>query len=371
MRNPDHQMLPQPSAEDAARQRYVLALKAFVGRRLRPLNESIFTTEAKPDFEAQHGRAPESVADIAAAMYSNRRYQTWSTLNRTAQELMWQAVGETVLREEQRLKTDYRRLHESSSAGGSLQLDPDLEIPNVLAKINIHLQPGGYVRDNGDDDVIAGAFYEAGGAVYSRGQAIGVTESKAETIIRFIREHYAVTPRRILDVGCSAGASSTPYAEAFPEAEVHAIDVAPGLLRYAHARAEALGVPVHFHQRNAAAMGFEDNSFDLVVSHNAMHEMSGKTTAAMMRESFRLLRPGGVCVHQDVPLRFEGLSDFKRFDLGWDLKNNNEPFWEAYATNDCQAMLEAAGFRASQISIDNVPLPDSPMAWYVASALKT
>ena len=370
MRDPDHQMLPQPSAEDAARQRYVLALKEFLGRRLRPLNESIFETEAKPGFESEHGYAPESVADITAAMYANRRYQAWSTLNRTAQELMWEAVGETVWRDEQRLRSDYRKLHESPSAGGSLQLDPDLEIPSVLTKINIHLQPGGYAHDTGDDDVIAGAFYESGGAVYSRGQSIGVAESKAETIIRFIRERYRIAPKRILDVGCSAGASSTPYAEAFADAEVHAIDVGPGLLRYAHARAEALGLPVHFHQRNAADMGFEDGSFDLVVSHNAMHEMSTKTTAAMMRESFRLLKPGGVCVHQDVPLRYERLSEFKRFDFGWDLKNNNEPFWEAYATNDCEAMLKAAGFTAANISIDDVPLPDSPMAWYVASALK-
>lgn len=370
MRDPDHQMLPRPSTEDAARQRFVLALKGFVGRRLRPLNESIFETEAKPDFEAKNGRPPVGVNDISTAMYANPRYQVWSALNRTAQELMWESVAETVFRDEPRLRSDFSALHSARDAGGSLDLDSALAIPKVLKKVNIHLQPGGYARDRDDDDVIAGAFYEAGGAVYSRGQAIGVAEAKAETIIRFIRERYTIEPTRILDVGCSAGASSTPYAEAFPNAEVHAIDVAPGLLRYAHARAEALGVPVHFHQRNAAAMGFDSGSFDLVVSHNAMHEMSGKTTAAMMQESFRLLRPGGVCVHQDVPLRYEGLGAFKRFELGWDLKNNNEPFWEAYATNDCRAMLAAAGFADADISIDNVPLLDSPMAWYVASARK-
>ncbi len=239
-----------------------------------------------------------------------------------------------------------------------------------MVQIHVHLQPGGYALDRGDDDLVAGAFYESGGALYSRGQSIGVAEAKAETIIRFVGERFNIEPRRILDVGCSAGASSTPYATAFPEAEVHAIDVAPGLLRYAHARAEALGVAVHFHQRNAADIGFEDGSFDLVVSHNAMHEMSNKTTAAMMKESWRLLRPGGVCVHQDVPLRYEGLDEFKRFELGWDLKNNNEPFWEAYATNDCRAMLADAGFPDDAISIDSVHQLDSPIAWHVASAIK-
>ena len=370
MRDPDHQMLPKPSPEESARQRYVLALKNFVGRRLRPLNEPIFEQEAKPAFAEAHGHPPETRADIATAMYANPRYQAWSSLNRCAQELMWESVGETVYREQDRLRNDYRELHEKSAAGGSLELDPEFEIPNAIVKIPIHLQTGGYALDEGEDDVTAGAFYESGGWLYSRGQSVGVSESKAETIIRFLGERYGLKPRRILDVACSAGASSTPYAEAFPEAEVHAVDVGPGLLRYAHARAEALGVAVHFHQRSAAQLGFEDGSFDLVVSHNAMHEMSAKTTAEMMKESFRLLRPGGVCIHQDVPLRYEELDEFWRFERGWDLKNNNEPFWEAYATNDCRQLLQDAGFAAEDIAIDRVAQKDSPIAWYVASAVK-
>ena len=46
-RNPDHAMLPRPDAEDLARQRYVLALKGYVGRKLRPGNRAIFDNVAK------------------------------------------------------------------------------------------------------------------------------------------------------------------------------------------------------------------------------------------------------------------------------------------------------------------------------------
>lgn len=189
--------------------------------------------------------------------------------------------------------------------------------------------------------------------------------------MRFLRERYpSLTPTRILDIACSAGSSTTPYALAFPDAEVHAIDVGAGMLRYAHARAEALGAAVHFHQRSAAAPGFEDGSFDLIVSHNAMHEMSAKTTAGMMRESYRLLKPGGVCVHQDVPLRYKDLDEFMRFERGWDLKNNNEPFWEAYATNDPEALLRSAGFAPDAIFVGMVPQIDKTISWFVASARK-
>ena len=362
-------MLPKPNAEDLARQRYVLALKGFLGRKLRPQHRDLFETQAAPRFQAEHGHPPKDRAEIGEAMYAHPLYQTWSTLNRTAQELMWETIAETVYRQEDQLKDSYRGFSESPA--GSLELDEGFEIPKAVQKINIHLQPGGYAKDESAEDVLAGAFYEAGGALYSRGQSIGVTESKAECMIRFITQRYGEPkPKRILDIACSAGSSSTPYALAFPDAEVHAIDVGPGLLRYAHARAEALGATVHFHQRSADDIGFEDGSFDLIVSHNAMHEMSGKTTAGMMRESYRLLATGGICVHQDVPLRYENLDAFMRFERGWDLKNNNEPFWEVYATNNPREMLLEAGFEADKIFVGMVPQIDNSIAWFVASAQK-
>ncbi len=370
-RNPEHAMLPRPDGEELARQRFVLALKGYVGRRLRPGNRALYENVASRAYAAEHGAEPADSKEIAAAMWANPQYQTFSALNRCAQEMLWEAVGETVFRDEQRITALYHRLAEQPERRGSLELDPDFEIPNAIRSINIHLQPGGYARDEAADDVIAGAFYEAGGALYSRGQSVGTSESKAECMMRFMAARYPdFTPTRILDIACSAGSSATPYALAFPDAEVHGIDVGPGLLRYAHARAEALGAAVHFHQRSADATGFEDESFDLIVSHNAMHEMSARTTAGMMRESYRLLKPGGVCLHQDVPLRYSELDEFMRFERGWDLKNNNEPFWEAYATNDPQALLTAAGFAPDSIFVGMVPQIDKTISWFVATARK-
>ena len=90
-------------------------------------------------------------------------------------------------------------------------------------------------------------------------------------------------------MGCSAGSASVPYAQAYPDAEVHAIDVSPGMLRYAHARAESLGAAVHFHQMDSARTSFGSESFDLIVSHNMMHEISDASRRGMLRESWRLL----------------------------------------------------------------------------------
>ena len=71
-------------------------------------------------------------------------------------------------------------------------------------------------------------------------------------------------PQRILDIGCTAGANTIPYKQVFPDAEVHGIDVGAPMLRFGHAMAEAEGLQMHYHQRNAETPGFPDNHFDII-----------------------------------------------------------------------------------------------------------
>jgi 2-polyprenyl-3-methyl-5-hydroxy-6-metoxy-1,4-benzoquinol methylase len=370
-RNPDHAMQARPSHDERARQAFIGAYKLYVGRTLRRANRAFFDAEAAPAYAGRHGHAPRDMDEIATAMQGHPRWQLWSMLQRHGQELMWDAVSETLQREEGRLRETWVQLTGNARRRGSLELDPALAIPDAMRRTEIHLQPGGYTRDRGPHDFLAGALYEAGGALYSRAQGVGTGESKGEIILRFLAGRYpGFRPQRILDLACSAGASSTPYAEAFPDAEVHAIDVGPALLRYAHARAEALGVTVHFHQRDATATGFADASFDLVVSHNAIHEMPREAVDAMLAECHRLLRPGGICVHQDVPLRYAQLDEYTRFDYGWDERYNGEPFWSTYATADLEAMLVAAGFAPADVYVGFTDQSDQSFRWYVACGRK-
>jgi SAM-dependent methyltransferase len=370
-RNPDHQMFARPTHDERARQDFVGQLKLFSGRTVRPLNREVFRREAAPAWEAKHGRPPETQAEISEAMHENLHYRSWSALHRATQEQMWDAVSESLEREEPRLKQVYHELTDAPAKHGSLELDPDFEVPDPIDHFAIHLQPGTYALNRGEDDFMAGALYEAGGALFSKAQGIGTTESKADVMMRFLDARYpGFKPTRILDMACSAGNSSTPYAMALPDAEVHAIDVGAGLLRYAHARAEALGVAVHFHQRSVADAGFEDGYFDLVVSHNAMHELSADSTAAMMKESYRLLKPGGICLHQDVPLRYERLPEYDKFEWGWDELYNGEPFWSTYATNDCETLLRDAGFADEDLFVGFADQIDKTVKWFVACARK-
>lgn len=369
VRSVQHEMLAVPTADETARQQFVVAFKQALNRGLRKTQGDLFETVVAPGWAAEHGAPPTTRETIREAMQADPAYRSWSSLARAAQEQMWITVGDSIFRERERLAATAERLAQAPTRRGSLTLDPSFAPPRGVTGVDIHLQPGGYALDLGEGDCSAGALYESGGNLYAFGQGISRTDSKAAHVQRFLRERFPrLQPRRILDMGCSAGSASVPYAEAYPEAEVHAIDVGSGMLRYAHARAESLGVAVHFHQMDVARTRFENESFDLIVSHNLMHEISAPTRRGMLRESRRLLRPGGVCVHQDVPLRFQGLSEFRKFDMSWDTLNNNEPYWEVYANADLQPELRAAGFAEDCIHVGSLPAAQGSLPWFVACA---
>ncbi|MFZ9709025.1 MAG: class I SAM-dependent methyltransferase [Steroidobacteraceae bacterium] len=362
-------MLAQPTADEAARQQFVVAFKQALNRGLRSSNQGLFEKVVSPAFAQSTGREPQAREEIRDAMQADPAYRSWSSLARAAQEQMWVAVGDTVFRERERLAAAASRLDDPKTRRGSLHLDPTFVPPRGVTALDIHLQTGGYALDLGDGDCSAGALYESGGNLYAFGQGISRTDSKAAHVQRFIAERFpALRPRRILDMGCSAGSASVPYAEAFPDSEVHAIDVGSAMLRYAHARAESLGAAVHFHQKDAGDTRFPDQHFDLIVSHNLLHEISDSTRRAMLRECRRLLRPGGLCVHQDVPLRFAGLSTFRQWELSWDTLHNNEPYWEVYARADLQADLLAAGFDPQAVHVGSLPAREGTLPWFVACA---
>jgi SAM-dependent methyltransferase len=285
--------------------------------------------------------------------------------------MMWHAVESTIERDEPRMLAAARRLSEVGRAKGSLSLDPDFVPPADVLAADIHCQPGGYMRNRGDGDIRAGALYESGGNLYSFGAGIGQRDSKAGAVIGHLSErHAAFRPKRILDLGCSAGGASVAYAASFPDAEVHAVDAGPAILRYAHARAEALGVRVHFHQMDVGRLDFNNDSFDLVVSHNLMHEISRATMARLFAESHRVLRPGGIAVHQDVPIRGDR-SLLERYMFAWETRYNNEPFWQIFAAADVRGMLAQAGFAPESITETLLPRLDGPGTWYAALAGKS
>jgi ubiquinone/menaquinone biosynthesis C-methylase UbiE len=290
-------------------------------------------------------------------------YQFWSELLRTSQEMMWESVGSSV---ERQLPELIEHARGNGGALGSLRLDPDLEVPAYHRAVDIHCQPGGYHTELTQDDVAAGAVYDRAVYLYAMGRMGPYNDDIGASLAHHIhREFPDFAPGRILDLGCSVGHSTLPYAEAFPGAEIQAVEIGAPMLRYAHNRAESLGVPVHFSQQNAEFLDFEDASFDLIVSHILLHETSTKAIRRIMSECHRLLRPGGLMLHGEVP-QYSTMEPFDAFMLDWDTYNNNELFWGTLHDMDLQELASGAGFGK-----DKVVEMFAPSAFSAAEAKRT
>jgi ubiquinone/menaquinone biosynthesis C-methylase UbiE len=180
------------------------------------------------------------------------------------------------------------------------------------------------------------------------GQMGPYNDDMGASIVMWLKRHHPdFAPRRILDMGCAVGHSTVPYVQAFPTADVYAIDVAAPMLRYAHARAEELGARIHFSQQNAEQTSFPDGYFDLIVSHILLHETSERAIHNIVGECHRLLATGGMMLHAETP-PYKDMDAFDAFMLDWDTRNNNEPFWARSHEIDLRELSASAGFDPEQ-----------------------
>lgn len=347
-----HAVLPAATHDESARQNFVQSLKVHLATRVSPGNKTVYEHRAAPRFAREHRRPPKDRHEVRSVMRHEPYYQTWSTLLRTSQEMMWDSVNVSVERQLPALRDQAAAERDTL---GSLTLNPDLSIPAYHTAVDIHCQPGGYHTELVPDDVAAGATYDRAVYIYAMGRLGALNDEMGQSVVLHLTEqHPDFRPARILDMGCTVGHSTLPYVGAYPDAEVFAIDVGAPVLRYAHARAEALGKRVHFSQQNAEHTDFADASFDLIVSHILLHETSSAAIRAVMRECHRLLKPGGLMLHQEVP-QYEGMPPYDAFILDWDTYNNNEPFWGTVHSMDLQKLAESAGFAAGNVVQTMIP----------------
>ena len=344
-----HAMLPRANHDEAARQDFITALRAHMSATLMPGNQAVYQARTESVFLAKHGRHPANRQEVASVMKQDPFYQFWSALQRVSQQAIWDSVTDTIERDHELLSAEASRIAAENPAGGSLRLNPDLPIPDYVTAVDIHLMPGGYV---GDDPTAMrqGPLYDRGLYLYLDGRC-GPENDGLVYLLRQVLERHSpgFSPKRILDLGCTIGNSTVPWKKLFPDAEVTGIDVSASALRYGHARAEALGVPVTFVQANAEFTEFEDGAFDLVTSSLLLHETSAKALPRILAECRRLLTPGGLMAHFDVP-QLRELGPLQAFLASWEEENNNENFSHLIRELDLSIPAQEAGWSASALS---------------------
>ncbi len=360
-----HAVFPQSAHDDTARFDFLANLNGYLSTRLSPKVRESYEKRVKPAFEQREGRAPESRHEVRKAMAADPVYQTWSALRRNTMEMRQQAGRGMVLRQLGPLIDKVRQINETSPG---LQLDPSVQVPRYVSAVDIHCMPGGYHTELVPGDVLAPANYDSGIFATTGGMLGRWNDGGGQALAQWLKkEHPQFKPRRILDLGCTVGQNAVPLAQAFPEAEVIAIDVAAPMLRYAHARAVALGKAVHWHQRDIRDTRFPDAHFDLVTSSILFHEVHPDEIGAVFREAWRVLAPGGVMAHIDIPNYFAYPDPLFVSLVHADTFHNNEPFWGEMHRRDLVQLMVDAGFEHRDCFRGIAAMGSFPWSWFGAA----
>ncbi len=104
---------------------------------------------------------------------------------------------------------------------------------------------------------------------------------------------------RVLDVGCGPGTITADLAELVPDGRVTGVDREPAILERARAGAAERGLGhVDFTAGDVHALGFPDDSFDVVHAHQVLQHVGDPVAA--LREMRRVVRPGGLVAVRDA-----------------------------------------------------------------------
>ncbi len=199
-----------------------------------------------------------------------------------------------------------------------------------------HWQTDGYLSDH------SASVYDLGVELLFRGTADIMRRQIIPPITRFLRDTAAVPARtRLLDVACGTGRVLQQIATAHPALRYHGVDLSPFYIKAARKRLRDVA-EVSLLVENAEHLPYVDGHFDVVTSVYLFHELPRNARRNVVRELFRVLRPGGLVVledsaqHADSPQITSVLHGFP--------EQYHEPFYGEYLDDDLAALLAEAGF---------------------------
>ncbi|XP_065874315.1 uncharacterized protein [Euphorbia lathyris] len=123
----------------------------------------------------------------------------------------------------------------------------------------------------------------------------------------------------IVDIGCSVGVSTRFLADKFPSANVTGLDLSPYFLAVAQFKEKKRSPrenPVKWIHANGEDTGLPCKSYDLVSIAYVCHECPERAIIGILREAFRLLRPGGTIALTDQAPKSKILQIMEKEEMG-------------------------------------------------------
>jgi ubiquinone/menaquinone biosynthesis C-methylase UbiE len=205
------------------------------------------------------------------------------------------------------------------------------ELPDYYTR-NFHHQTDGYLSEESAN------LYDQQVEMLFRGTA----DPMRRMILEPMRKHFERDERfRLLEVSCGTGVSTYPLAKTFENARIIATDLSEDYVKHSRKTYSNLK-NVSFRVEQGEDLQSKDNSFDAWCSTYMFHELPKDVRTAVLKEAFRVLKPGGHIYmvdsiqEGDNPI-FEGLLD--SFP-----QNFHEPFYKNYIQNPMEVLFKDVGF---------------------------
>ena len=344
----------QQTHDEYVRTRYIATLHNHIMMNVRFNLRDIYEKSVQPESECILDYSPNSIHQLSKEIEKEIYYRTYSSIRYNTQEMLSQSKVSAVERKLPEMIEAAREIANKNPAGGSLQIDPDLELPKYITALDVHLIPGGYHSEHTQDDVAQGVLLgvKHSGPVINPGRDFGNVGYSVSTWLKHTYPNFM--PNSVLDMGTQGGSNLIAYGKEFPGIELYGIDIAAPGLRYGHAKAELQGVKMHLSQQNAEKVDFADEAFDLVVSSFFFHEIPFSASKRIFSEAFRVLRPGGMMVNLELPPH-KSCENFINFMYDWDTRHNNEPNYRNFRSQDPTQLLVTAGFLESAAFETTIP----------------
>ena len=153
----------------------------------------------------------------------------------------------------------------------------------------------------------------------------------------------------LLVVGCGSGALSIRAALTWPETKVTGMDYWGAVYNYSkalcekNAASEGVAARCRFLHGDANQLDFPDGSFDAVVSNYVYHNITGADKRALLLESLRVLKKGGVfALNDEMKPRMYG--DMEAFaqelrDMGYEEVRLIDTAQEAFGSRRRAALM--------------------------------
>ena len=206
---------------------------------------------------------------------------------------------------------------------------------------NFHHQTDGYLSDH------SASLYDLQVEILFNGTADPMRRRILKPLVWGLRA-FADRPAsqlRVLDVATGTGRTLRQIRAALPEARLVGLDLSSAYLRQANRWLSQLPNELpQLVQGNGEAMPFADASMQAVTCVFLMHELPAEARQNVLNDCWRVLEHGGVLVLADSvqladsPQFRPAMENFRRMF--------HEPYYRDYISDDIDARLTAAGFKA-------------------------